>query len=152
MLEPYMDNPNFIKWVDYNSFISKLTGDPLIFSLYLDDNRICKIIFLNGKMFNYKYFIYVFSRFSRHMRYYSSDYKKQTKHPDYQIVRQALAESEIFSINYKVHPYHKKAKPTEIISKGPRYGYVENKIEEMDSDKLYYINDILNGNMEMHNE
>lgn len=151
MIEKYFSDSNFVAWVDYNKFLSKLTGDLLIYNLYTEDNRIFKIVFLAGYILNYKLFIAVTSIFFNSFYCYE-DRKRLITSPETKDVVQALVESEVFSEDLEPHPYHKNAKPKKHIRKGSRYGYIINKIENYDTNKVYYISDILAGKMEFYND
>lgn len=151
MIDKYFSDSNFSSWVDYNKFLSKLTGDLLIYNLYTEDNRIFKIVFLAGYLLNYKSFIAVTSTF-HNMFYCYEDRKRLLTSPETREVVQALIDSEVFAEEIEEHPYHKKAKPKKHIRKGSRFDYIINKIENYDAYKVYYVSDILSGNMEFYND
>lgn len=144
MLEKYFDNENFKRWYNHNLFISSLTGDPYIFDIVLENNNHYKVIFLSGHMLGYKSFISHFSRYDRYN--YFREYNKKYIPPDE--LMEIFIRIEVVSKKIDSHPYYTKAKPRIHYTAGPRWKYIFDKLAEYEDDKLYYITDILAGEME----
>jgi hypothetical protein len=144
MLDQYLGDENFKKWYNHNLFISSLTGDPIICTIVLGNNNNLKVVFLSGHLINYKSFIAHFSKFKKFNYFRAYGDRRDT--PDE--ILDIFIKTGIVSKKENYHPYHKKAKPVLNYSAGSRWDYVYNKIVEDETEKFYYIEDILNGEME----
>lgn len=146
MFEKYLKNKIFLNWSDYNRLLSKLLLKPQYYTLNFGD-RIYEIIFINGDVYSYKFFISVFSEYDGYY-YFTNHYnftkpKNKSKIKERNQIIDNLVTIGVLELEYTPHQYHKNAKPYKRIKKTSKYDEFLNEMSKFNFEKITHIDEIL---------
>lgn len=146
MLSKYIKNKKFSDWLNQQLFMTKLIGDPVYYSLILEDHRRYEVLLFDGQIFSYKFFNIIYSNaykytFSRH---YIEKPKKVNHLIERNNIVECLIKNNILINELTEHVYYKNAKPYESLRQGPEYDSFSIKFNRLDFNNEISILDILN--------
>lgn len=144
MLDKYLKFKEFKDWVMHNRFITKLLGDTIFFKLILEDNRHYDIIFYDGEVYSYKFFIFCLDTFNIGKQYYPAmNMKNKYKIEEHEKIIKQFIKNKIIRQEIENHPYHKNAKPRIALRSGENYVSFEELIQNLDVDNIYEIQPVI---------
>lgn len=140
ILDKYLKFKEFEDWVMHNLFITKLLGNIIFFKLVLEDNRHYDIIFYDGEVYSYKFFIFCLHSYSIGKQYYHAiNIKNKCKLEEHEKIIKHLIKNNVIKQDIEYHPYHKNAKPRIKLSQGKNYNNFEELIKNLDFENTYEL-------------
>jgi len=140
MLDKYLKYKEFNDWVLHNKLMTKLINTPIFCTLILEDNRRYEILFFDGEVFSYKFFIFSLEIYNISRFYYrNSQIKNKSKLEEHDKIVQCLIRKNIIKEVITPHPYHKNSKPKIITDIGNSYHDFITTLTNLDFSNVYEL-------------